>query len=384
MITRQISQFVRSLEKGYPVIGITGPRQSGKTTLARHLYPDKEYVSLENPSTQEWALEDPQDFLKKYEKGAILDEVQRAPKLFSYLQEIVDAEKSYGRFILTGSQQFGLLRQITQSLAGRIALVELLPFSMKELYLGDPPILEEVLFKGFYPPIHDRNLDPATWFANYLTTYVERDVRNLINVRDLMSFRRFIRLCSGRIGQLLNLSQLAVDAGITHNTAKAWLSILEASYIVHLLEPFHVNFNKRIIKTPKLYFWDIGLACHLLSIQGPEQLQMHPLRGQLFENFVIAELAKNKLNMGKRPNCYFWRDRSGNELDYLLDSGNKQVPLEIKSGKTLNSDFFRGLNFWKSLTQQEIPAFLVYGGDEKMVRKGVTIVPWRDISDLNL
>ena len=263
MIKRNAETTLKSLMKGYPIVTITGPRQSGKTTLSQITYPHMNYVSLENPETREMAVNDTKAFLKRYKDGAIFDEVQRAPQILSYLQEMVDQNKKPGQYILTGSQQFGLLSGITQSLAGRTALIKLLPFALHELHNKSNSLknkdLDSIIFKGFYPPIHDRDLDPQIWLANYISSYIERDVRQLINIRDLSSFQRFIKLCAGRTGQLLNLSNLASDCGISHNTAKSWISILEASYIIFLLQPHHQNFNKRLIKTPKLYFYDIGL-----------------------------------------------------------------------------------------------------------------------------
>lgn len=383
MIKRDIEAVVRKLAHGYPALAITGPRQAGKTTLARYVFPDRPYVSLENPDVRELALHDPRRFLEKYRAGAVLDEVQNCPPLFSYLQGELDASREMGRFILTGSQQFGLLAGITQSLAGRMAMINLLPFTCHEAYAGKPPALNTVLFRGGYPPVHDRELDPAVWYANYLQTYIERDVRKLINVRDLAAFQRFVRLCAGRVGQLLNLSQLGTDAGITHNTAKAWLSILEASYVVFLLAPHHRNFNKRLIKTPKLYFHDTGLAAWLLAIQQAEQVENHPQRGALFENWVISELCKARANHGLPSNLFFWRDQSGHEVDVLLETAAGLIPIEIKSGQTLNSDFFKGLEHWFKLARPKQPrAWLVYGGKDEHLRDAVRILSWRNLQAL--
>jgi predicted AAA+ superfamily ATPase len=303
--------------------------------------------------------------------------------LFSYLQEVLDSSRQTARFILTGSQQFGLVQGITQSLAGRIGMVQLLPFSCHEAYRGTPPGLDEALWRGAYPPVHDRELDPSLWYANYIQTYVERDVRKLVNVQDLTSFQRFVRLCAGRVGQLLNLSQLGAEAGITHNTAKAWLSILEASYIVFQLQPHHRNFNKRLIKTPKLYFYDTGLAVWLLSIREVQQLDTHPQRGALFENWVISEALKTRFNRGLPSNLYFWRDRAGHEVDLLLENPTELIPVEIKSGQTVNSDFFTGLEDWLKLAQPSQPrAWLVYGGSENHQRKNTRVLSWRNLPAL--
>ena len=381
MIRLHCEVLLKQLTAEYPVVAITGPRQSGKTTLAKYLFADRDYVSLENPDTQTLAEDDPRGFLARYRDGAVFDEAQRTPELFSYLQQVVDASRIPGRFILTGSQQFGLMSGITQSLAGRVAMVHLLPFALGERYTLQPqkaPIgLDQVLFSGLYPPIHDRQLQPSRWYANYLETYVERDVRQMVNIRDLTAFRRFLRLCAGRVGQLVNLSAVASDCGITHNTAKAWLSILETSYIIFLLPPHHRNFNKRIIKTPKLYFYDSGLCARLLGIQTPEQLRTHALRGPLFESFVIAELLKHRFNSGSLNDFFFWRDRTGNEVDVLIEQSDGLQPLEVKSGQTLNRDFFKGLQKWSTLAGTDsIRPTLVYGGDQRTETLGIAVFPW--------
>lgn len=381
MIPRDAEKTLKDLSRGYPLIAITGPRQSGKTTLARHVFPEKIYISLEDPDARELAERDPRGFLKNCEEGAILDEIQRSPQLFSYLQSLVDADQRPGRFVLTGSQHFGLMAGITQSLAGRIALLHLLPFTYRECYSAksSKALLDEVLFTGLYPPVHDRGLEPRLWYANYAQTYVERDVRQLVNVRDLSNFQRFVRLCAGRTGQLLNLSALAADCGITHNTAKAWLSILEASYLVFLLQPYHQNFNKRLIKSPKLYFYDTGLASWLLSIQSPGQLNSHSLHGALFESFIISEMLKARYNQGLASDLYFWRDRSGNEVDVVRQRGEQLQPVEIKSGQTLNQDYFKGLQKWLSLAGPvAVRPALIHGGDQALRHEGIAVFPWWD------
>jgi predicted AAA+ superfamily ATPase len=384
MIRRHISRVIKELAKGYPAIAITGPRQSGKTTLARMLFPNKTYVSLEDPDVLMLACEDPRKFLQIHKKGAILDEVQRCPELFSYLQGVLDESTRMGRFILTGSQQFDFLSRITQSLAGRVAMVQLLPFTYGEVY-SQPQTLDSVMYKGLYPPVHDRNLNPSTWFANYMNTYIERDVRQMLNVKDLRTFRRFVHLCAGRTGQLLNLSGLATDAGITHNTAKAWISILEASYLIFLLEPHFPNFNKRVIKSPKLYFYDSGLAAWLLNIREVEHLAFHPLRGNLFEGWVVSELAKMQFNMGLQSNLYFWRDQKGHEIDVLFEKSDRTVPLEIKSGQTLNSSFFKGLDYWEKCSRIENQdSWLVYGGEKAQFRRNTRVISWMDLHELKI
>lgn len=382
MITRDAETTLRELAQGYPVVAITGPRQSGKTTLTRTVFSDKPYVSLEEPDHREFADEDPRGFLARYQDGAILDEVQRCPDLFSYLQGRLDQAGRPGMFILTGSQQFGLLAGITQTLAGRVALLHLLPFALKELVAGglSPRSLDESLFTGLYPPVHDRRLAPAVWYANYVQTYVERDVRQIINVRDLNTFRRFVRMCAARIGQLLNLSGLANDCGITHNTAKAWLSVLEASYLIFLLPPHHRNFNKRLVKMPKLYFYDTGLAAWLLGIREPGQLAIHAMRGALFESWVISELLKDRYNRGLTSNLYFWRDRTGNEVDVLAEYGEALAPIEIKSGQTVTRDYLIGLQKWIALAGTSVvKPLLIYAGDNSDTRSGIEIRRWRDM-----
>ena len=381
-IPRNAEPRLQHFADGYPVVVVTGPRQSGKSTLVRHAFPEHRYVSLEDLDQREFAETDPRGFLNQFSDGAILDEAQRCPALFSYLQTRVDDRQLPGEFILTGSQQFGLLSGITQSLAGRAALLTLLPMTYDELQHARKVgrTLDKILFDGAFPPIFDRGLDPHPWHGNYVRTYLERDVRQLINVRDLGTFQRFLKLCAGRTGQLLNLSSLANDCGITHNTAKAWISVLEASYIVHLLPPHHQNFNKRLVKTPKLYFLDTGLASWLLGIQNSEQLATHVQRGALFETWVISELLKARYNAGETSNLYFWRDRSGHEVDLLIDHGTHLSPLEIKAGQTINQDYFKGLDFWRKLAGETAgKAWLVYGGDIRQTRTDVTILPWFEI-----
>ena len=385
VIPRQAAATLVSLAKGFPIVAVTGPRQSGKTTLVQAVFPEKPYVSLEEPDKLELLVSDPRGFLANYPDGAVIDEAQRFPGLFSYLQTLVDRRKKSGLFILTGSQQFGLLSKISQSLAGRTGLVELLPFSLKELTaarirLSAPPAQ---IYRGFYPPIYDRKLSPDQWYPNYVLTYLERDVRNILNVRNLSSFQKFLRMCAGRSGQLLNLSSLASDCGITHNTALSWISVLEASYIVFLLRPHHKNFGKRLVKSPKIFFYDSGLAAWLLNIQGPDHLAIHPQRGSLFEGFIISELIKDRFNRGLTSNLYFWRNNLGDEIDVVIDLGTRLVPVEIKSGETLNPDYFRGLKKWKKMTSDAAgPSYLVYGGGEHLVSEGISVVPWDRAAEL--
>jgi len=403
MIPRHLAKHILQATEAYPVITLMGPRQSGKTTLVRQLFAGHAYVSLEAPDHRAFALEDPRGFLGQFAGGVILDEVQRAPDLLSYIQGIVDEQQQPGQFVLTGSQNFLLLEKVTQSLAGRTALFHLLPFSHSEL-MGRPPLplehigaalpehasqpstgtpesssLFETLFTGFYPRIHDLKLAPQDWLRNYFQTYIERDVRTLLNVGNVETFTRFVRLCAGRSGQLLKISALGADCGISHDTARRWLSVLEASYVVHLLRPHHRNFNKRLIKSPKLYFLDSGLLCFLLRVQSPEMLVTHPLRGAIFESFAVAELLKTYHHTAREPNLYFWRSADGHEVDVLLERGQTLVPLELKSGETIASDFFKGLRYWRSLPgQAEAPAALVHGGTESRMQQGVAVYSWRD------
>ena len=385
MIHRQVAATLLQMASQYPVVAVTGPRQSGKTTLVRALFGKLPYVSLEEPDRRAFALEDPRGFLAAYPDGAVLDEVQRAPDLLSYLQTLVDRDPRPGRFILTGSQQLGLLSGIAQSLAGRVALIKLLPFSLGELEGSGqaPATVDKLLLQGLYPPIYDRGLDPTTWYANYVATYLERDVRQLVNVRDLTTFDRFLRLCAGRSGQLLNLSGLASDAGVSHNTARAWVSVLEASYLVQLLPPYHRSFNKLLVKTPKLYFLDPGLASWLVGIRTLDQLVVHPLRGALFEGWVVSEALKARYHQGLAPDLYFWRDNSGHEVDLLREDGAVLTPFEIKSGRTVVPDFFTGLRRWVTIAGDAAgQPYLVYGGDERQIRSGVTVLPWRALGQL--
>jgi len=384
LIKRQLAPYLLSLAQSYSVLAITGPRQSGKTTLAKYLFPHKSYISLEELDHRQFAEEDPRAFLGQFPQGAILDEVQRCPHLFSYLQGIVDTAKQPGMFILTGSQQFGLIEKITQSLAGRVGLLELLPFSFQELQAANcaPATLEELLFCGLYPPIYDKHAPPQKWYLDYTTTYLERDVRQLINVQDLRLFHRFIQMCAMRTGQLLNLSSLATDCGISHNTARAWIGLLEASYIIFLLTPHYANFNKRLIKSPKLYFYDTGLVCALAGISESTLLTRHPMRGALFETWVINEIVKARFNKGLSANIFFWRDSQGHEVDVLIEKGQQLIPVEIKSGQTISSNYFKDLQYWQNLSHSTETSWLVYAGDQQQKRTRVSVIGWKEISQL--
>jgi predicted AAA+ superfamily ATPase len=396
MIHRHLTTKLLQVTSQYPVVSLTGPRQSGKTTLVRNVFDKYGYISLESPDHRDFAKNDPRGFLSQFSGPVILDEVQRAPDLFSYIQGIVDDENIPGRFILTGSHNFLLMEKISQTLAGRCAILHLLPLSGAELAardpmpisnIGSPPTshesrrddLFEMLFRGFYPRIFDKGLDSQEWLRNYCQTYLERDLREMINVGDIETFSRFLRLCAGRSGQLLNLASLAADAGISHTSARRWLSILEASFIVMLLRPHHRNFNKRLVKTPKLYFLDSGLLCNLLRIQTSDDLRFHALRGAVFETWVISEVLKNYYNRGLEPQVFFWRDSAGHEVDLIVDRSDELVPVEIKSGETVVEDFFKTLEYWRNLPgQSKVPAALVYAGDSSFVRKNTAVYSWQD------
>ena len=385
-VPRLLAEVLRRRLRGYPLVVITGPRQSGKTTLARMAAPRSAYYSLEDPDVRAFATEDPRGFLQQTSGGVILDEVQRCPKLFSFLQGIIDADPRPGRFILTGSSQFELIESITQTLAGRASLLTLLPFSLAELQAaGRPPAdLDTLLQAGLFPPIHDRPVTSADWLQDYVGTYLERDVRQLLRIHDLAAFQRFVQLCAGRVGQLVNLTSLAADTGITRVTATAWLSVLEASHVIFSVQPWFSNLSKRLIKTPKIYFCDTGLAAWLLGVRDPGHLTSHPLRGLLFENWAVNELVKARVHRGLRPNLFFLRDKSGNEIDAVIETAPKRcVAVEIKSGGTVGGDFFNGLDFWRAnLTGVKLQPWLIYGGDAKQTREKGAVVPWSDLSPL--
>ncbi len=383
MIKRKAEKALLDLAGQFKAVAIIGPRQSGKTTLSRFVFPDKPYASLENPDTRRYAFEDPRGFLAQFPNGAVLDEVQRQPELFSYLQQILDESRLPGKFILTGSNNFLLQANISQSLAGRIAYLVLLPFSIGELSLPGDQNLYDLMFNGFYPPVFDQPVQPAAWYANYLRTYVERDVRQLKNIADLNTFERFLKLCAGRTGQLLNMSALAIETGVDNKTIASWISVLENSFILYRLQPHHRNFNKRVVKMAKLYFYDTGLACSLLGIQNASQLQYHPLSGSLFENFIVGELTKSRCNHAMGNNLYFWRDNVGHEIDVIIDKGTRLYPLEIKSGQTVTPEYFRNLVFWQSITG-DTPATVVYAGTNRQQRSnGVEVIPWRELDSID-
>jgi predicted AAA+ superfamily ATPase len=357
------------------VITVTGPRQSGKTTLARQTFSEKPYANLENPVVRQFAIEDPAGFLNQYPQGAVLDEIQRTPELLSYLQAIVDDKKENGLYVLTGSSQFELMEKISQSLAGRTALLKLLPFSIKELASYKVESLDELILKGFYPRIYDQDIPPGQAYGDYFETYIERDLRQLMNIKSLNLFQRFVTLCAGRTGQLLNLSNLANDTGISHSTAREWMTVLQASYIVYLLPPFYRNIKKRLVKSPKLYFYDVGLACWLLGIENISHVKNHPLRGQLFENIAVVEALKYRYNLGKRDNLNFFRDSAGNEIDLIYNISHNLLPVEIKSGQTITSEYFKGLKIFKKVFP-DLPygQLVIYAGDKSQKRTDVKVI----------
>ena len=383
MIARQAAPRILRLLQGFPIVTITGPRQSGKTTLVRGLLPGKPYVSLEAPSQREFARTRPAEFLRQFPAGAVIDEAQNAPELFSQMQGVVDASGTMGLFVLTGSQNLSLLSNVTQSLAGRTALVELLPLSVAELRDAGrlDPRYASHLVKGFFPAVYSRSLEPNEWLQGYLVTYAERDARQLAAIQDLGAFQRFLKLTAARTGQLLNMQSLASDAGVADKTVKHWLSILETCYLIHYVRPHFAHFGKRLIKAPKLYMTDVGLAAALIGIQTEDQAQSHPLRGALFETLVVNEFLKTRCNLGLREPLYFWRDNIGTEVDLIVERGNEIAAVEIKSGISVASDAFGNLNKWQKYATERgsfsaIHRGLVYGGEDRFTREGVDVMPW--------
>ena len=385
MIERDLAPRLERSARAAPAITLTGPRQSGKTTLCRSVFPDHRYVSLEATDIRSFAVDDPRGFLAQFPQGAIIDEVQRAPDLPSYLQGLIDADPAPGQWILTGSQHFSLIESISQSLAGRTAVHHLLPLSRGEVirFPNHPQGLDETLIASGYPRIFDRDLDPSDWLDSYIATYLERDVRTLRNVGDLSAFGRFVQLCAGRTGQLANLSSLAGDCGLSQPTAKAWLSILEASFVVFLLPPFHANLRKRLVKTPKLHFYDTGLVCSLLGIRTPDQLHSHPLRGSIFETWVVSEIAKQRTHRGLTGGLSFYRDRSGTEVDLVIEHPDGLTLVEAKSASTPSSSFFNTAQKVVAHLQDQSPCelFAVYGGDQYQPRAQGTLVPWAQLHE---
>jgi hypothetical protein len=386
MIERIIKKKILLLARKFPVISVTGPRQSGKTTLIKSAFPDYRYETLEDPVTRLLAQNDPVRFLGGKEK-IIIDEIQRSPELFSYIQGMVDKNNISGQFIISGSQSFLLNQHISQSLAGRVAILNLLPLSIAELQKGkiDVADYEKLIFTGFFPRIYDKKISPADFYPNFIQTYIERDIRLLQNIHDLNTFVRFIKICAGRTGQLINYTSLANDCGISPNSARSWLSLLESSHIVFLLQPHYQNFKKRLVKMARLYFTDTGLASSLLDIQSENQLSSHYLRGALFENLILSEFIKMRLNSGLRPNIYFWRDNKGMEIDCLIETGETVTPVEIKSGNTFNPDYFKNLRYWNRISGNNPEnSWVIYGGDYSRATADGNLISWKNISKIPL
>jgi len=389
MITRALERKLKELAGYYPVVVVTGPRQSGKTTLCRMAWPRRRYVSLETLDIRDFARNDPRGFLAEYSEDAIIDEVQHVPELFHYLQSDVDERPEPGRFILTGSQHFGLSQSVSQSLAGRCGILALLPPSLEELrrFPNAPDDLFSLLWQGAYPRIYDHNIPAHQWLADYTATYIQRDVRQVININDLQVFLGFLKLCAARTGQELNLSTLGSDAGVSHNTVRSWISVLETSYIIHRLPAWHVNIRKQIVKTPKLHFLDSGLACYLLGIREPDQLRLHPLRGAIFESWVVSEIYKTLAHGGIQSNLFHYRETRGAEIDLLVEQGRRLSAVEIKSASTINEDFFKNLNrFARRMKEagraEQIQGCIVYGGESPQQRSHAQVIPWKRIPHL--
>lgn len=382
MVQRIAKNKLQDLATKFKAVAVTGARQTGKTTLVKQVFKGKPYLSLENPDTRSFALDDPRGFLETYcDDGAILDEVQRAPALFSYLQEVLDNSKEKGLFILSGSNNFLLQQTISQTLAGRVGYINLLPFSITELKKSKllPQSDDELMLKGFYPPIYDQKIPPIDWCPNYIRTYIEKDVRQIKNITDLIVFEKFIKLLAGRSGQELNYSALSVEIGVDVKTVQSWIGILESSFIVYLLKPHHKNFNKTIVKRPKLYFYDTALVCYLLGIRNTSQLTTHPLRGAIFEGMVVTELIKKRTNAGLEINLFYWRDKTGHEIDIIVDDGGKLLPIEIKSGKTINAEFFKNIEYWSNLSKSN-KSIILYTGEQSQKRtNGKEILNWRSL-----
>lgn len=383
MQNRLIESKLVEMASKFPILAITGPRQSGKTTLCKKLFSDYRYVTLENPDSKEFAQNDPRGFLQEYNTNVIIDEVQNVPELFSYLQERTDATRVTGQYILTGSQNFILLEKISQTLAGRVYIYHLLPFSHAELIPKYEQNLLTSIFKGGYPRIYDKEIHPTDFFPSYVQTYLERDVRGILSIRNLNLFSSFLKICAGRIGQLFNASSISNELGIDYKTVQSWLSLLETSFVVYRLQPWHTNFNKRIIKSPKIYFYDTGLACHLLGLRTSEEIAVHFLKGALFENYAINEYVKSTWNRGASLSSYFWRDSAGNEIDLLIEDANRLKIVEIKSAQTIRQSFFKGLNrFEKMASNFSVKKYLVYGGNESQKRSDVSIISWDKVNEI--
>ncbi len=382
ILNRSIGKAIESQMDKFPILVLTGPRQSGKTTFLRNFFTEYEYVSLENPDNREFAKVDPNNFLKRYNNKIIFDEVQLVPNLFSYLQTIVDEQRVMGQYILSGSQNFQLMESITQSLAGRVAIFQMLPFDFDEMRSKNllSKNYAEACLKGFYPPVFDRNLNTTVFYKNYIKTYLERDVRKLVNIKEIRSFRAFLGMCATRAGQMLNLNTIAADCGISQPTARAWLTVLEASYIVFTLNPYYNNFNKRIIKTPKLYFYDSGLLCHLLNIKSVEVLNESYMMGNIFENMIVAEYNKQNEHQYLSKDYWYWQDSNQNEVDLLTIEGDNYDIFEIKSTSTILEKLFDNMNKFDVTTNGKVKSkTLVYGGLESQSRNKYEVKSWFDI-----
>lgn len=386
MINRELSSIIKRLRKQFPVITLTGPRQSGKTTLLQSVYKDIPYISLEDLDIRNAAINDPRAFLSNFPEGVVIDEAQRVPELFSYIQGIVDKNKDL-HFVLSGSQNFLLLQNITQSLAGRAAILKLLPFGISELR-ADGLVFnnyEEVIYKGLYPGLYDKEIEPSFFYSSYISTYIEKDVRQIKNIENLNSFSNFLQLCAGRAGQIVNLNSLAIDASISPNTAKSWLSILEASYIIYFLQPYHKNYNKRITKSPKMYFYDTGLVCSLLGIDNEQQIRTYYSRGALFENLIITELVKNRFHKGQNHRFYYWQNKTKQEVDLIIDTTDGPQPYEIKSGMTMNDGFFSNLKYWQKITGEDSKNLnVIYGGDKELKTSNGNYISWNSLHKHNI
>jgi len=381
MIPRKLTPHIQKMLGKYPIVSLTGPRQSGKTTLLRNAFPDYSYYNLERMDYREMILADPIGFLKTAGIKVIFDEVQNIPELFSYIQVISDERNIPGQYILSGSQSFLLNHQISQTLAGRVSINHLLPFDITELKNTESPNLNQTILNGFYPRLYDKHIAPNDFYPSYLQTYIQRDVRTLKGIENLNTFTRFLGLCAGRVGQVLNLTSLANDAGISVNTAKAWLSVLEASFIIYLIQPYYKNFSKRLIKSPKLYFYDTGVACSLLHLTNPDMVNMHYLYGSLFENLVISEILKRQCHSAKQPSVYYWRESNGVEIDCIVEQGNNEIlALEIKGGQTFTKDYLKNLrNFAKKTDGITINKAVIYAGEQAAVINEIQIIPWNQL-----
>lgn len=383
IVHRQMETIAAALLRKYPILTITGPRQSGKSTFAKMLKPNFEYINLEDIDHRRFAINDPKGFIERYSKNVILDEVQNAPELLSQLQVHTDKLDKTGLYILTGSQNFQLFEKISQSLAGRTALCTLLPFSMDELKATKlSKNWEEICWKGLYPRLQRQKIKPALFYPDYITTYIERDTRQIMNIKDLALFRRFMSLCAGRVGQILNMNEISNNLGVDNKTVRQWLGVLESSYIIYLLPPYHNNFNKRIIKAPKLYFYDTGVASYLLNIRSAADLKNHFAKSALYENFIINELMKNCYNKRVQPHFYYFRDSNGNEVDLLIEQSNFIYAIEIKAGSTINDSFFKGLNYYAALSTKKVKTHCVYGGNEEYVYKGHQVLGRNDLNTI--